>query len=265
MKPAILTDVTKCTGCEKCVEACVKANNLGEYKPGREPDIQDIGDGLSATRWTAIVSRPGQHFVRKQCRHCLDPACVSACPVGAMQKTSEGPVIYDKAICIGCRYCMMACPWTIPRYEWDTWLPYVNKCTLCYPRLREGKLPACVEACPEEATIFGDRDELIAEARRRLTAEPTKYVPHIYGEHEVGGTAVLYISDISLDFLNYKNPLPEEPVPERTSVVMQNVPTIAVGMAALCSALYWVIGRRMRMARLKLEEEQQRQGQEDEQ
>jgi formate dehydrogenase iron-sulfur subunit len=254
MTPAILTDVTKCIGCEKCVEACVKVNNLGEYKPGVEPRIQEIGDGLSARRWTAVVARPGDHFVRKQCRHCLDPACVSACPVGAMQKTPEGPVIYDKGICMGCRYCMIACPFGIPRYDWAAAVPYVNKCTLCYPRLREGKLPGCVEACPTGATIFGDRDELLAEAARRLNAEPTKYVPHIYGEHEVGGTAVLYISDISLEFLNYKNPLPEEPVPERTSAVMQYIPTVAVGMTVLSGGVYWVIERRMRMARLRAEE-----------
>ena len=258
MRPAILTDVTKCIGCEKCVEACVKANNLGEYKPGAERSMQEVGDGLSAKRWTAVVSRPEQHFVRKQCRHCLEPACVSACPVGAMQKSPEGPIIYDKSICMGCRYCMMACPFGIPRYDWSTAVPYVNKCTMCHTRLQEGKLPACVEACPVEATIFGDRDELIAEAARRLRAEPQKYVPHIYGEHEVGGTSVLYVSDIDLDFLNYKNPLPDEPVPERTAAVMQHIPTIAVGMTVLTGGLYWVIERRMRMDRLRVEEAQQR-------
>ena len=259
MRPAILTDVTKCIGCEKCVEACVEVNDLGEYKPGAEPRIQEIGDGLSARRWTSVVSRPGQHFVRKQCRHCLDPACVSACPVGAMQKSPEGPIIYNKSICMGCRYCMVACPFGIPRYDWGAAVPYVNKCTLCYPRLKEGKLPGCVEACPTEATIFGDRDELVAEAAGRLRAEPGKYIPHIYGEHEVGGTSVLYISDIDLDFLGYKSPLSEEPLPERTWAVMQHVPTVAVGMTVLSGGLYWIIGRRMRMARLRAEEERRRQ------
>jgi formate dehydrogenase iron-sulfur subunit len=263
MKPAILTDVTKCTGCEKCVEACVTVNNLGEYKPGREPHIQDLGDGLSARRWTAVVSKPGNHFVRKQCRHCLDPACVSACPVGAMQKTPEGPVVYDKAICMGCRYCMMACPFGIPRYDWDKAIPYVNKCTMCYTRLKAGKLPGCVEACPTKATIFGDRDELMAEAARRLKAEPSKYLPHIYGEHEVGGTSVLYISDIDLGFLNYKSTVSAEPPPERTWAVMQQVPTVAVGMTLLSGGLYWVIERRIRMARLKLEEARQRQAEQN--
>jgi formate dehydrogenase iron-sulfur subunit len=258
MRAAILTDVTKCIGCEKCVEACMQANDLGQYTPGAEGSRQEVGDGLSATRWTSVVRRPGGHFVRKQCRHCLDPACVSACPVGAMHKTAEGPVIYDRTRCMGCRYCMLACPFGIPRYDWSSPVPYVNKCILCYPRLKEGKLPACVEACPQEATIFGDREDLIAEAGRRLKAEPAKYVPHIYGEHEIGGTSVLYISDISLDFLNYQNPLPEQAVPERTLVVMRQVPTVAVGMAAVTGGLYWVIERRIRMARLRAAEERER-------
>jgi formate dehydrogenase iron-sulfur subunit len=259
MRPAILTDVTKCIGCEKCVAACMDVNNLGQYKPGGVPNRQDIGDGLSAQRWTSIISQPEQHFARKQCRHCLEPACVSACPVGAMQKTPEGPVIYDKAICMGCRYCMVACPFGIPRYEWESAVPYVNKCTLCYARLQEGKLPGCVEACPTQATIFGDREVLLAEAANRLKAEPKKYVQHIYGEHEVGGTSVLYISDINLDFLNnYKTPLPKESLPDRTWGVMQAVPPVAVGMTLLSSGVYWIIERRMRMARLRIEEARQR-------
>ena len=126
----ILVDVTKCIGCFECVDACVQLNNLGEeismwqHKP----------DGLSGRRWTTIVEQPGGHYVRKFCRHCLDPACVSVCPVGAMQKSEDGPVIYDGNICMGCRYCMMACPFGIPRYEWDKTAPLVQKCTLCYER-----------------------------------------------------------------------------------------------------------------------------------
>ncbi len=262
MRPALLIDVTKCIGCEECVKACVKVNNLGVYKPGGDPQIQDTGDGLSAKRWTAVVPQAGQHFVRKQCRHCLEPACVSACPVGAMQKSPEGPVIYDKAICMGCRYCMVACPFGIPRYEWSSPVPYVNKCVMCYARLKDGNLPACAEACPTRATIFGDRDELIAEATHRLQAEPNKYIHHVYGADEVGGTSVLYVSDIDLGFLNYKNPLPPEPVPNLTWAVMQQIPTVAVGMAVASSGVYWVIERRMRMARLKREEERRRRAEE---
>ena len=265
MIPAILTDVTKCIGCEKCVEACVNTNKLGEYRPGAAPTRQEIGDGLSAIRWTSIIAKPGKRFVRNQCRHCLEPACVSACLVGAMKKSPEGPIIYDRSICIGCRYCMVACPFGIPRYDWSSPVPYVNKCTMCFSRLREGKQPACVEACPENATIFGDRDELLAEAASRLKAEPKKYVPHIYGEYEVGGTSVMYISDIELDFFNLSRnsagelpkglpkSLPQQPLPELTNAVMGAVPFVGLGMVALSGGVSWIIGRRIQMARLKIE------------
>ncbi|MGI5835487.1 MAG: 4Fe-4S dicluster domain-containing protein [Chloroflexota bacterium] len=266
MIPAILTDVTKCIGCEKCVEACVNANDLGEYRPGMPPSKQEIGDGLSAVRWTSVLAKPGKHFVRNQCRHCLEPACVSACLVGAMKKSPEGPIIYDQSICMGCRYCMVACPFGIPRYDWSTPVPYVNKCTMCFSRLKEGKQPACVEACPEKATIFGERDELLAEAARRLKAEPGKYMPHIYGEHEAGGTSVMYISDIELDFFNLSRDvakempkglsksLPQKPFPELTRPVMESVPFVGLGMTVLSGGLSWIIGRRIQMARIKAEE-----------
>jgi len=128
---AILTDVTRCTGCEKCVDACKDEYELGEDRPWRG---QSAIDDLSASRYTTIVNKPGNHHVRQQCRHCLEPACVSACIVGALQKTPEGPVIYDAKKCIGCRYCLMSCPFDIPRYDWDRAVPYVRKCTMCYDR-----------------------------------------------------------------------------------------------------------------------------------
>ena len=240
----ILIDVTKCVGCFACVEACAKANNLG-------PDIpapQDSPDGLSARRWSTIVEQPAGHYVRKQCRHCLVPACVSVCPVGAMQKTAAGPVIYDAGKCMGCRYCMMACPYGIPRYEWDQTIPYVCKCTLCYDRLQGGQLPACVEACPHEATIFGEREKLLTEAHYRLENFPDRYVPDVYGEHEVGGTSVLYIADVPLDLLGFNGYPGEKPLPDLTQAWLNQVPPITVGMTLLMAGPYWIIKRRMRLA-----------------
>jgi len=244
-QPAILIDTTLCTGCEKCVGACKLENGLG---PDRLWRGQRAVDGLSATRFCTILRRPDDRFVRQQCRHCLHPACVSACLVGAMQKTAEGPVIYDADRCMGCRYCMVACPYGIPRYDWDRAVPYVRKCTLCYPRLKQGKVPACVEACPEGAAIFGSRAELLAEAHRRLQANPDKYVQKVHGEHEVGGTSVLYISDIPLDFLAWQPDLDERPLPERTWASLKKVPPVIVGMAGLMGGLHWIIGRRMKLA-----------------
>jgi len=245
---AILTDVTKCIGCEECVEACQKANNLPKEKPWRW--VKYIGD-LSSARWTTIDRKrtdKGDRFVRRQCLHCIDPECVSVCIVGAMKKSPEGPVIYDKDICIGCRYCMIACPWEIPRYSWEDRVPFIQKCTMCYERvLEEGKVPACVEACPTEATIFGDRDELLAEARRRLAAEPDKYVQWIWGEKEVGGTSVLYISDVALNLGQLDKPVVDtRPLPERTTKILHKTPEIFTGMAIAMAGVYWIIKRRQR-------------------
>jgi len=243
--PAILTDTTKCIGCEECVAACKKANGLGRDLPTRDPNP----DGLSATRWTSIMIRPGGKYVRKQCRHCEHPACVSVCPVGALQKTAEGPVIYDGSKCMGCRYCMMACPYGVPRYTWTEAVPYIRKCILCYPRLKEGKQPACTEACPQEATIFGDRAALIAEANRRIQAEPGKYVNKVFGVKEIGGTSVLYISDIEIDFLGWRKELGDEALPESTWRVLKTVPPLFVGAGGLMGALYWIFDRRNKVPR----------------
>jgi formate dehydrogenase iron-sulfur subunit len=242
---AILTDTTKCTGCERCVEACKKVNGLPPDRPHR---WQLRVDDLSATRFTTILHRGGQS-VRQQCRHCVEPACVSACLVGAMQKTPEGPVVYDPDRCMGCRYCMMACPFEVPRYEWSARVPVVRKCTMCAPRLAEGKLPACVEACPQHATIFGDRGELLAEAHRRLRAEPGRYVDHVYGEEDVGGTSVLMISSIPLDFLAMGARVTDQPLPEVTWNVLSKVPSLALGMGGLMAGIFWITERRMKLER----------------
>jgi formate dehydrogenase iron-sulfur subunit len=248
--PSILTDVTKCIGCEECVTACKKINGLRmEDAP---PRIGGTPDGLSADRWTSVIRRPGNHFVRKQCRHCLHPACVSVCPVGALQKTLEGPVIYDKSLCMGCRYCMVSCPYGIPHYEWSAVAPSVRKCSLCYPFLSSGKIaaPACVTACPTKASIFGTRAQMLDEAKHRLAADPKKYVQRIWGERQVGGTSVLYISDISLNFLGWQDSryLHDEPLPESTWAALKAVPFEFFGVGALMGGIYWIIERRRKLA-----------------
>ena len=243
---AILTDTTRCTGCEKCVEACRSEHELGEDVPRRwKARIDD----LSSTRYTTIVRRPEDRFVRQQCRHCLEPACVSACLVGALTKTEEGAVIYDGNRCMGCRYCMVACPYGIPRYDWENRIPYVRKCTMCYERIKGGKkLPACVEACPEEATEFGDRDELIHKAKRRIKENPGKYVDRVFGQTEVGGTSVIYLSDVPLDFLSFQPELGDTPLPERTWAALSKVPPIALGVGGVMAGVWWIIGRRAKLA-----------------
>ena len=237
----ILVDVTRCTGCNQCVDACAEANQLGSSNDM----IQHSPDGLSARRWSSIVESPDGGFVRKFCRHCLEPACVSACPVGAMYRTDQGVVMYDSQKCMGCRYCMMACPFGVPRYEWDSTAPLVQKCTLCYSRLEKGQNPACVETCPEQVMTFGERSQLLALAKQRLQKEPNRYLPKIYGEHEVGGTAILYISHVPLDFLGYHGKPIEEPLPELTMEWLSKVPSISIVVTGLMTGLFWIIGRRI--------------------
>jgi len=196
---AILTDATKCIGCERCVQGCVEQNHL----PADLPAHYKADDGLSEARYTSIVEIDGREqntsrFVRRQCMHCIDPTCASACLVGALVKQEGGSVKYDADKCIGCRYCMLACPFTIPRYEYGEQLPYIRKCKMDESCRVEGGQPACTAACPTGATVFGLRDELIAEAKRRIAERPDLYEDHVYGEHEFGGTSVIYISDTPL-------------------------------------------------------------------
>jgi formate dehydrogenase iron-sulfur subunit len=247
---AILTDVSKCIGCEECVAACQQANHLPPERPWRW--LKKITD-LSSARWTTIIKvrgERGEHFVRRQCRHCLEPACVEACIVGALRKTEQGPVIYDRDVCIGCRYCMIACPWEIPRYSWEQAVPYVQKCDMCYQRVREeGKPPACVEACPTKATIFGERSALLVEARRRIAAEPDRYLQRVWGERQVGGTSVLYVSDIDLNLTDLDAPIEDAtPLPARTFKVLRHMPKVFAGMAAIMGGVYWVIERRQKLS-----------------
>jgi len=148
--------------------------------------------------WSTSTSRRrGQPpvFRKIQCNHCLEPACASACFVHALTKTETGAVVYDPSVCVGCRYCMIACPFNIPAYEYHKALtPRIMKCTMCYPRLLEGKLPGCVEACPKEALVFGKRRELVTIAWGRIGSHPGRYIEHVYGEREMGGTSWLTIA-----------------------------------------------------------------------
>ena len=173
-------------------------------------------------------SKPVYH--KNQCNHCLEPACASACFVKAFDKTAEGAVVYDASVCVGCWYCMIACPFEIPTYEYDKALaPRVTKCTLCHPRILEGKLPGCVESCPTEALTFGKRDDLLKIARERIRKDPDTYVDHIYGENEMGGTSWLYISNVPFRELGMREDLGVTPAPALTAGALGAVP-IVVGL-----------------------------------
>jgi formate dehydrogenase iron-sulfur subunit len=243
---AILTDVTRCIGCEECVAACRQTNDTGSDAPYRwQGGVND----LSSTRWTTLVETENR-FVRRHCRHCLDPACAAACPVGALKKTEQGPVAYDPVICMGCRYCMVACPFQMTRYEWESATPRVRKCILCYDKIIAGELsqPACTAVCPTEATIFGEREELLAEARSRIAAAPDRYIDHIWGEHEVGGTSVLTISDVDLAAAGWAEDIGTRSRPALARKVLHTVPYTFFGVAGLMYGVHWTLDRRRKVA-----------------
>lgn len=244
MKAAILTDLTKCIGCGACALACREINGL--------PSVEDPSR-LSHESW-AVVRKQGGVNIRQHCMHCLDPACVSVCPVAALHKTPEGPVIYREDRCIGCRYCMLACPFGIPKYEWDSPLPKVQKCIMCYEkRIKQGQQPACTAACPTGATKFGDREALIHEARERIAAHPDRYVDHIYGVTEAGGTSVLYLSPVPFADLGFKTGILDDSYPKLTWAVLSKIPYIAGIGGTLMLGIYWAINRRMMMEKFKME------------
>jgi len=241
---AILIDITKCTGCQRCVEACKEAHQLAPDV--RYPKLRS--DGLSSRRLTTAVALEDGRYAKKQCVHCLAPACEEACLVGAIHKTELGPVIYDPEKCIGCRYCLLACPMGIPRYEWEKRLPYMQKCDMCFERLERGQVPACVECCPERVCEFGQRDKLLDLARQRIQDSPGKYLPHIFGEKELGGTSVLYLSDVDLRALGWPEKVGEKPIHSYTWPVMSKTPFLGTGVAIFLTGTYWIIQRRMELA-----------------
>jgi formate dehydrogenase iron-sulfur subunit len=242
MSKAILVDTTKCIGCGACVAACKAVNDLplDESRANGVPSADslsedelvtfarshgEVGGELSATALN-VVEAHGQVFVRRFCMHCQDPTCASVWPVAALRKTVAGPVIYEADRCMGCWYCMIACPFGIPRYGWKAVLPKVAKCTMCAPHQAKGRQPACTEVCPVGASIFGERGELLAEAEKRLRENPSGYVPHIYGKEEVGGTSVLYLAAVPFEALGFPANVPHDPLPMYTYRVLSKIPNI---------------------------------------
>ncbi|OQY28279.1 MAG: hypothetical protein B6244_07690 [Candidatus Cloacimonetes bacterium 4572_55] len=244
---AILTDLTKCIGCEACVYACKEINNLPRNDNGNKQ--------LSAYTWTTIERRNGVN-IRHQCMHCDDPACVSVCPVGALTKTASGAVTYAPDICFGCRYCLMACPFEIPKYQWDKTLPYMQKCILCYEkRLEDGKEPACTSVCPTGATIFGGKEELIEVARERIKEFPDRYVDHIYGEREAGGASVLYLTDVPFEKLGFKDLMKDQTYPKLTWRILTHIPNVVTTGAVTLFGIWWIINRRIQVEQESLHQD----------
>ena len=242
MAKAILYDATLCIGCLQCEEGCAKQNNL-PYDEGVAAEKK-----TSAHKYTYVAVKDDEKYMRRMCMHCIDPSCVSACPVGALQKTKDGPVIYEEDRCMGCRYCMVACPFGVPKYEWSKALPGIRKCILCSTRLAKGQPTACAEACPTGATLFGERAPLLAEARKRISENPGNYVPHIFGETEVGGTSVLQLSSVPFEKFGLPTKIGAEPLPHLTADVIHRIPNVATVGWAMLGGIWWITNRRNHVA-----------------
>jgi formate dehydrogenase iron-sulfur subunit len=280
---ATLIDTTRCVGCRSCQVSCKQWNELKAEKTaldGRKAGLQNPTT-LSARTLAVVtfneVDVPGAPndmkyvMAKRQCMHCDEPACASACPVTAMHKTAEGPVVYDAAKCIGCRYCMWACPFGVPTAEWDSLAPRISKCTMCHDRARGAgapvelngvaltseqqrahaakyATPACVKACPSDALQFGEREELLALARARIAAEPGKYVDRVYGEREAGGTAMLYLSPVPFEQLGFPE-VGTESYPGRSAPALAAVPPAVIGVGAALGGAYALHQRRAAVAK----------------
>ncbi len=235
----VLVDTTRCIGCRQCEIACAEAHGLPV------PNVKDDG-GLehhrepSPTQWTVVndfETEKGPVFVKKQCMHCCQPACAAACPTNAMEKTHEGPVRWHGDRCMGCRYCMVACPFEIPKFEYDSANPKIQKCNMCYDRLTEGKRPACVESCPADALQFATKRELMEIARSRIYNNADDYFHHIYGENEAGGTGWIYLSAVPFDQIGFRTDLGQRPYPDYTREFMFADPLVFLGVPVLLYGL----------------------------
>jgi len=248
---AVLVDVARCIGCRLCEQSCKAYHG---FPPGESTD-------LGPTAWTYVrfssLRAPRAHLnlgeaganrrsFKVQCLNCVEPACASACPVAALRKTPEGPVTYDPYRCLGCRYCQLACPFQIPRFEWDRALPVITKCNMCAERLAKGKEPVCVSVCPVQALQFGPRDQILAAAAARIADNSGRYVPAIYGVEEAGGTSWLYVSDVPFEELGFPVVV-REPLPSYTWRALGKIPGLVVALGATLTAVEAIVRRRMEM------------------
>jgi len=250
----VLHDSTRCIGCRKCEQACAEVNNLPKPEVAYDDlTVLDTKRRTDAKTYTVVnkyntAGLDHPIFRKQQCNHCQEPACASACFVKAFTKNPDGSVTYNGDLCVGCRYCMVACPFGVPTFEYDDPLdPLVQKCTMCHPRIQEGKLPGCVEKCPKEALTFGRREDLLAIARDRIRKYPERYENHIYGEKEAGGTSWLYLSAVPHTELGM--PLVgKTSAPELTSGALGAVPMVVGIWPVLLAGAYGISKRKEKIA-----------------
>jgi Fe-S-cluster-containing dehydrogenase component len=233
----VLYDSYRCVGCRNCEYECASANGLPEPPDDIEPNRKT--DDKHRTVVNEYNTSKGVFYSKVQCMHCNEPACVAACLTQAMYKTKDGAVIWRADKCMGCRYCMVSCPFDVPKFEYFSANPKIEKCTMCYEnKVSQGEIPACVAGCPAEALMFGTRRELIREARRRIAELPDVYNDHIFGEHEAGGTSWLHLSPVPFEELGMRTNISRESYPAMTKTFLYSVPAIFVLVPALLAGVY---------------------------
>ncbi|HID70668.1 MAG TPA: 4Fe-4S dicluster domain-containing protein [Desulfobacterales bacterium] len=260
----VLVDLTRCVGCRSCEAACNKEQGLPE--PAKPFDDFSVFDEMhhgqkrrtDETAYTIVnrydVPEIDHPLFRKiQCNHCEEPACLTSCFVNAYTKTPEGAVIYNPKVCVGCRTCMIACPFYIPTFKYSSaFKPRIMKCIFCYDtRLKDGKPPACVEACPQEALTFGKRTDVLKMGKQRIQQKAGKYVDHIYGEHEVGGTAWMYISDVPFDKVGFDTHVPKEPILNSVKEFLGIVPMVLTIWPGLFVGFHLLATRKDKVKEMK--------------
>ncbi len=261
-----LTDLTACVGCRSCEKACNEANKLP--KPDVPFDDSSVFKEMrrpTAHAYTVVnqYKNPKDEskplYRKVQCNHCNEPACASACPIHAYTKTPEGAVLYNPEKCFGCRYCMIACPFYVPAYDYESALePKIVKCVMCHARIKTGGIPACADTCPVGAITFGKRSELINVARKKIMTNPDRYINHIYGEHEVGGTSWLYISGVPFEHYGFPANLPKKPLIEETKGFLGAVPVVFTVWPALFGTIYASLRHREDMEKQKHGKEEEK-------
>ncbi len=235
----ILVDTTKCIGCRTCEWACADAHKDAGLEFPEDVDFSVVRT-TSEKQWTVAnryQTEKGIVYAKKQCMHCLQPACASACLTRAMHKTPEGPVVWTANRCMGCRFCMVSCPFDMPKFEYNKAVPRIQKCVMCAERLAEGKQPACVENCPAQALTFGPRSELLETARQRIYGEPDKYVHQVYGEQEAGGSGWLYLASVPFEQLGFRTDVGATPYPMYTREFLYSVPFVEILVPTFMLAL----------------------------
>ncbi|WP_423129264.1 4Fe-4S dicluster domain-containing protein [Gaoshiqia sp. Z1-71] len=233
----ILYDSNVCIGCRACENACAKAHGLPEPEDELKAGVLRKTSEKKRCVINSFNTSKGEIYARKQCMHCNEPACAAACLTQAMYKTKEGPVIWREEKCMGCRYCMISCPFDVPKFDYHSANPKIQKCDMCYERIIQGELPVCVETCGD-ALFFGTRRELIAEARRRIAETPELYIDQIYGERVAGGTGYLYLSPVPYHELGFNEQLQNSSYPALTKGFLYSVPAVFVLVPSLLLGIH---------------------------